>query len=321
MPNYKINNISNEISVFDSKTINTLLKDRTTNKNIVWATDDYLKFGYDKASEIKLGSILDIRHILKMRMNKSKRELNDRVEDKAEVFTPSWVCNEQNNLIDESWFCRKDVFNIEVKNSWKVNDYPIRFPDGKSWKDYVIEKRLEVSCGEAPYLVSRYDTVSGRPIDVPDRIGLLDRKLRVVSENVHEEKKWIRYTILAFKSIYGYDLQGDNVFLSRLNLLQTFWDYYHFKFDTTPNDEDLIKISCIISWNIWQMDGLKYVVPNSCDRQVVELLQLSFFDINDGQKEYCPGCESEQYPLHNGVYCKIKDWDSDEVILFKDLFN
>jgi hypothetical protein len=39
---------------------------------------------------------------------------------------------------------------------------------------------MEISCGEAPYLVSRYDTVSGNIISVDDRIGLLDRKLRVV---------------------------------------------------------------------------------------------------------------------------------------------
>ena len=41
---------------------------------------------------------------------------------------------------------------------------------------------MEVSCGEAPYITSRYDTVSGDYIEVPDRIGLLDRKLRVISE-------------------------------------------------------------------------------------------------------------------------------------------
>ena len=48
---------------------------------------------------------------------------------------------------------------------------------------YVISKRIEITCGEAPYLVSRYDTVTGKKIDVVDRVGLLDRKLRVINEN------------------------------------------------------------------------------------------------------------------------------------------
>ena len=46
----------------------------------------------------------------------------------------------------------------------------------KTWIDYVNDKRLEVSCGEAPYIVSRYDTVTGIIIDPKDRIGILDRK-------------------------------------------------------------------------------------------------------------------------------------------------
>lgn len=47
--------------------------------------------------------------------------------------------------------------------------------------------RLEISCGEAPYLVSRYDSVTGKTIKIKNRIGLLDRKLRIVSENIEEE--------------------------------------------------------------------------------------------------------------------------------------
>jgi hypothetical protein len=32
----------------------------------------------------------------------------------AEVFTPSWICNAQNNLIDNTWFGRDNVFNKEI---------------------------------------------------------------------------------------------------------------------------------------------------------------------------------------------------------------
>ena len=106
----------------------------------------------------------------------------------AEVFTPSWICNAQNNLIDEAWFGRKDVFNRELttpdgQHTWKVNEAKITFPEGKTWKDYVHDIRMEITCGEAPYLVSRYDTTTGCFIPVDRRIGLLDRKLRIISEN------------------------------------------------------------------------------------------------------------------------------------------
>ena len=53
----------------------------------------------------------------------------------------------------------------------------------------VVAFRLEISCGEAPYLVSRYDTVTGETIPISQRIGLLDRKLRVISENTDTEEQ------------------------------------------------------------------------------------------------------------------------------------
>ena len=47
--------------------------------------------------------------------------------------------------------------------------------------------RLEMTCGEAPYLVSLYDTTSGERIPTRQRIGLLDRKLRVVKSDSDNE--------------------------------------------------------------------------------------------------------------------------------------
>ena len=86
--------------------------------------------------------------------------------DKAEVFTPSWVCNEQNNLVDAARFGRQNVFNRSSGKRWETILEPVQFPRDKIWKDYVDARRMEISCGEAPYLVSRYDTVSGDFIPV-----------------------------------------------------------------------------------------------------------------------------------------------------------
>lgn len=104
---------------------------------------------------------------------------------------------------------------------------PIAFPKEKSWKRYIDSRRLEITCGEAPYLVSRYDVSTGDFI-VPTkrRIGQLDRKLRVVNENTAAYDDWLKWTIRAFESYYGYEYQGNNLLIARINLLLTFTDYY-----------------------------------------------------------------------------------------------
>ena len=191
------------------------------------------------------------------------------------------------------------------------------FSSEKTWKDYVNDVRLEITCGEAPYLVSRYDSVTGEFLSIEKRIGLLDRKLRVINENANNEE-WYDFVILAFKSIYGFDYQGDNVLLARENLLFTFMDYYQNKFNEFPNREKLIEIAKIISWNIWQMDGLKMVVPNSC--KTLKTVQYNLFGEEIVTGEECIGCQKNDVNKHNGIYCEIMDWDKDKKVKFVKLF-
>ena len=73
---------------------------------------------------------------------------------------------------------------------------------------------MEVTCGEAPFLASRYDAATGEMIPVARRIGILDRKLRVVSENAATEDEWRKYATHAVQSTYGYEYQGDNLLLA-----------------------------------------------------------------------------------------------------------
>lgn len=128
--------------------------------------------------------------VIKPRIKKTKEEQQARIRGKAEVFTPSWVCNCQNNLIDDAWFGYSGAFNTEGDKCWTATFSPVKFLEGKTWQDYVQENRLEITCGEAPYLVSRYDTVTGKEIPIKSRIGLLDRKLRVIGENVSDKDEW-----------------------------------------------------------------------------------------------------------------------------------
>lgn len=315
----------NDILKYDTLLLETLLIDRNKPQgkgsfgHIIWGTDAYINRGkgYRVQDEITVGAISG-KHgsVIKPRVVKSKTEQAYRIKDKAEVFTPSWICNKQNNLIDDAWFGIKDVFNTEIDKGWQTNKSNISFPtkDGKTWIDYIKDTRLEVSCGEAPYLVSRYDAITGKPIPVNERIGLLDRKLRVVSENVHSEQEWIEYAILAVKSIYGYEWQGDNLLLARENVLFTFVDFYNDFFGKIPQIEILREVAEVISWNLWQMDGLRGVIPYSCKNIVTE--EYDLFEGCTKTVIKCEGCEKGDLNRHNGVYCKIKDWETGGIVRF-----
>ena len=176
--------------LIDAEILNILLYDHSSKKNIIWATDNYKEYGnrFNFEDEITIDKITgNYRDVIKPRSKKSAEEKNKRIKENAEVFTPSWICNNQNNLVDEAWFERDIVFNKSNKDSWETVEDKIYFPENKTWQDYINSMRLEISCGEAPYLVSRYDSVTGKTIKIKNRIGLLDRKLRIVSENIEEE--------------------------------------------------------------------------------------------------------------------------------------
>ena len=64
---------------------------------------------------------------------------------------------------------------------------------------------LKITCGEAPFLVTRYDTTTGEPIPIEERTGMLDRKLHTVNECAADEEEWLKWTYKAFESTYGYE--------------------------------------------------------------------------------------------------------------------
>lgn len=237
-----------------SRILEILLKDRSTEKNILWATDNYSLHGpeYEKGKTIEL-PLITVHHsrLVKPRTMKSQRDHVFRTRNMAEMFTPSWICNKQNNLVDEAWFGRKDVINTETDN-------PIRH-----------------------------------------RIGLLDRNLCIVSENTSTDEEWMKW---AFKATYGYEFQGDNLLLARENLLFTFIDYYLVEFGNLPEEAKIEDVATIISWNLWQMDGMKYVVPYSCVND--ESGQLELFDDGPMNILECSGCRTGNVRMHNRTTVK-----------------
>lgn len=285
------------------KLLDLLLKDMTTGHNIIWGTDNYEIYGNDYKTGCQITRKLiakkSNKDIIQPRIMKEKCYQKERTKTHAEVFTPSWVCNEMNNHCDEEWFGRKDVFNtVNPDHTWTATKEPI-FPAGSNqWREYVRSKRIEITCGEAPYLVSPYDTTTGQIIPVEQRIGMLDRKLRVINENTNTEDTWWKWVQIAFKSIYGYEYQGDNLLLARENLLWAFIDNYELKFNKKPSKKKQNAIAQIIAWNIWQMDGITCCAPYSSESN--DFYQMGLFG-------------------NNPLPCRIIDWENNLQILFKEL--
>ena len=288
-----------------SDVLSLLLKDKTTGDNIIFATDTYLNYGYTERDCMSDIAVIGFSSCdIQPRVLKAQAAQNERTRKKAEVFTPTWICNLMNNHIDNEWFGSEDIFNRQQEREWKETTEKIAFPKNKNWKKYVDSRRLEITCGEAPYIASRYDATTGELIPIERRIGLLDRKLRIVGENTDTEEEWLKWAVRAFQSVYGYEFQGDNLLIARINLLVTFCDYLYAKWQRKATKEELRKIANIISWNIWQMDGLSDTVPFSKKEGYV---QMSFLE-----KEV----ESQEKKL---LFCKIQDWRGKCYIILKNL--
>ena len=286
-------------------TLHILLQDKTTKKNIIWATSSYENYGsyYQRKNQITEELISGLnQHIIQPRVYKSAEAQAARTQKHAEVFTPTWICNRMNNFCDEEWFGRKDVFNRQEGKSWAATAGKIEFPAQKSWKQYVDSRRLEITCGEAPFLVTRYDAATGETIPIERRIGMLDRKIRVIGENAKSDTEWKKWCIRAFQSVYGYEYQGDNLLIGRINLLMTFVDYYVNRFHKEPTSAELRKVANIISWNLWQMDGLTGTVPYGVPEDNVEQLSMYVNEEVTGQPN-----------------CRIFDWRANQALDYNEL--
>jgi hypothetical protein len=193
-----------------------------------------------------------------------------------------------------------------------------------NWQEYVSLLKLEITCGEAPYIVSRYDPVydSQELIPLSKRVGFLDYKMRIVSKYCDTAEDWIKWAKIAFQSSYGFEWQGDSLLIARQNLLYTFIDYYKDKFKKSPSLKLQKEIAEIIVWNIFQMDGLRYVLPMSCINEKIIIKGVeTLFEKKDDYivEKQCAGCENKTAKNHNGVYVKIMDWKKGEPIKFMDI--
>ena len=262
-----------------------LLKDKMTQRNIVWASQSYEGMGKAFCSDQPIRqSLLVGKHqsIIQPRVAKHARKQELRTRSSGEVFTPPWLVDKQVSA---------------VLGEWK--DMPL--------KEWVALRWLELACGEAPYLVTRYDSVTGDGIPVPKRVGSLDRKLQRISQEVTSEKEFIKLAKLAYESTYGYELQGDSLLLARENLLLSFCEHYEQKFGILPTIKTVKAIANIIVYNVFQMNGLTKRTPYS-DHSVKEV-QMNLFDT---ETDGTPAPQDDMLTV-------VKDWKQKELVTIESI--
>lgn len=285
--------------------LNVLLVDRTTKKNIIWATDSYGRYGkeFTPKKHLRPELVTGIYgNFIQPRAIKSHEEQRRRTREKGEVFTPLRIVDQMNREVD------------------RAGDFPV---NASNWQKYVSQIRLEITCGEAPFIVTRYNPVAhGALIKLEYRVGFLDRKLHVVSEYCKKPKEWLKWAKVAYQSSYGYEWQGDNLLIARENLLYTLIDYYKDRFGHNLPLTVQEEFAEIISWNIFQMDGIRYVVPMSChhEMKIIPGELALFWETPDTVEKYeCEGCKFNRPTKHNGRYVKIIDWAKNKIISFVSL--
>jgi hypothetical protein len=283
--------LENDIRTSMPRILEILLLDRTTStsnipKNIIWANDNYTEYdatAYAATAQIRSELITGKRGSLIMpRALKTKALQKERTKTKAEVFTPTWVVKKQNDTADENY-------------------------KGDDLETYTRRKWLEITCGEAPYMATRYDMETGELVPITERVGFVDRKLARINSEIADKAEWQRLVELAYKSSYGFEWNGDSLLLARENLLYTYRDYYFAKWNGEPLYGLFEEIAKIISYNVFQMDGLKYTIPLTEKREIVVEMQLSLFDTGDTQ---------EKWQITPGKRVRIMNWDTNKMEYF-----
>lgn len=192
------------------------------------------------------------------RYMKSSMEQKDRTKEKAEVFTPASVVKKMNDSFDDGY--------------------------QGGYEDYISKRVLEVTCGEAPFLTTRYDAATGQQIPYDERVGLLDRKLQRIPDGV-DKSEWIALATRSLKATYGYEWQEDSIFLARKNLLLNVIEYHMDKFNELPDQDDIKEWATIISYNIFRMDGVTLCIPETNIKSKVMNWETNKIENFDGSKD------------------------------------
>lgn len=290
-------NISKDLERYAKNgVLDVLLKDYSTGKNIVWATSAYINrgIGYEPESEITPDAISKSNlGVIKTRAEKAAEEQASLTKSFAEVFTPTWVCK---YMIDE----------VESANAL-ILDSMNSIQDKRK---YIRTISLEITCGEAPFITNRYDAADGIYIPIEKRIGILDRKLRMVQEIATSFDTWKKWALEALRSVYGYEYQGDNLLITRINALRAVEEAAQVAGYSLVT-ATLKRFAEAISHNFFQMDGLTYCVPfKALDESYYQPTLFDFLSTEE---------DNEETADRDPVFAKIINWQTSEEIEFRDL--
>ena len=272
----------NKISEISHIALDTLLCDRTTDKSILdTGRDSFIPYSF--IPELVPRALRD-------------KEVNkDRSKSKAEIFTPIRIVNQMNTMVLKDWFESKS------KNMNKESVF----------EEYIDSTQMEITCGEGVFLCTRYDSETGEIIELKNRVGLLDHKVHKLIDSffnrnngrnnskskIDDKELFYSYLIRIAKSIYGYEYQGDSLLMARVNNLMSYIEYYSYIFEEDMDGRVIEELADIISWNIFQMDGLTQCIPK---KEVV-------VDKKNKQKNYV---------AVNGIGVNIMNWRENKIELF-----
>lgn len=149
--------------------------------------------------------------------------------------------------------------SLQIKSKQRVNDHgevftPEREVNAmldlvKQETDRIESRFLEPACGTGNFLIE-----------------VLRRKLDIVESRYKKSKlEYERYAVLAVSSIYGVDIQEDNVFQCRQRLFDYFDDRYTTVYGKDCNEDCRTSVKFIFSKNILWGDAL--TMKSVCGKQ------------------------------------------------------
>ena len=92
-------------------------------------------------------------------------------------------------------------------------------------------------------------------------------------------------TVYALQAVYGYEWQGDSLLLARENVLYDVIDWFEDRFNREMPISMMEEFAHIISYNIFQMDGVTMEIPYSDTPAKVMNWDLDKMERFDGEPE------------------------------------
>ncbi len=264
--------------ILDILLIDRSLSTRAKPRNIIWANNNYIQHDpiqYAPTAQIKAELITgEMGSLIMPRALKTMAQQKERTKTKAEVFTPTWIVKIQNDEIEKNYL--NDDLETYIDRTW-----------------------LEITCGEAPYMATRYDMETGELIALNERVGFIDRKMQRINQEAKNKSQWQKLAERAYQASYGFEWNGDSLLLARENLLYSYRDYYLAKWQDEPPYKHFKKMATIISYNLFQMNGLNGQIPLS---QEIEQEKS-----HNEQLDLFPQAQSKTEKIQ---YAKVMNWET-----------